>query len=414
MNKGQIDLKCSNFLANVFSSFNTLHNSDLFTDVTLVSDDNKTIQAHKLILSAGSEYFRDILSDKSHPHPMLCLDGISSEYLACIIKYLYVGEVSVPQSNLQKFLMIANKLKCFGLNEEGPEKEKGQGQNFDNDISHIVENGPQTTPIATLLDTNNIVDLCGNISQELVDVKAEAEITNEPSTDFENEHEIFNIAANENGIEDTPIEDQSFLNDNDDIDVSYDSDHELVDVVEAEAETTNKTSFDLNKVRTRVIKKGYKVKNFPVCRLNGKPISKDQLYKLLSVHYHFKLDGFYQCNHCKNSTKSLGHMIEHTQKHIQNLEFDCDICGKIFQGTNLLRHHKRRWHTKNLHLRNEKAKCSNCEKQFSKDYLAYKHIQTCTKSQKPTKMTYVKNIEMGNAKHDMEVDRYASIYVHSM
>ena len=104
MDGGRINLKCSDLLANVFSSFNTLQGSDLFTDVTLVSDDNKKIQAHKLILSAGSEFFRDILSDKSHPHPMLCLEGVSSENLEWILKYLYFGEVSVPHSSLQKFL----------------------------------------------------------------------------------------------------------------------------------------------------------------------------------------------------------------------------------------------------------------------------------------------------------------------
>ena len=201
MNKGQIDLKCSDFLANVFSSFNKLHNSDLFTDVTLVTDDNKTIQAHKLILSAGSKYFRDILSDKSHPHPMLCLDGVSSEYLVCIIKYLYVGEVSVPQSSLQKFLQIANKLKCYGLNEDEPEMEKGDGQHFDTEISRIVKNVPEPTPF---LDKTDIVYLCGDRDQGLVDVKAEAEISNGPSNDFE--YEISHFVENENVKEDTLIE----------------------------------------------------------------------------------------------------------------------------------------------------------------------------------------------------------------
>ena len=164
MEGGHINLKCSDFLANVFSSFNNLHNSDLFTDVTLVSDDNKKIQAHKLVLSAGSEYFRDILSDKSHPHPMLCLEGVSSEDLAYIIKYLYVGEVSVAQSSFQKFLKIGKKLKCFGLIEDGPqvsEMEKRAGENFGNDISYITENEnvPKVSPIEdpTFLKTNCIV-----------------------------------------------------------------------------------------------------------------------------------------------------------------------------------------------------------------------------------------------------------------
>ena len=118
MDVGEIKLQYSEFQKNVFNSFSQLKSSDSFTDVTLVSEDNKHIQAHKIILSVGSDYFRNILSNKSHPHPMLCLDGVSSEDLAWIIQYLYVGEVSVPQSSLQKFLKVANKLKCHGLNEE--------------------------------------------------------------------------------------------------------------------------------------------------------------------------------------------------------------------------------------------------------------------------------------------------------
>ena len=87
-------------MANVLNSFKTLHGSELFTDVTLVSDDNRQIHAHKLILSAGSVYFRDILSDESNEQPMLPLNGVSYENLDWIIEYLYVGEVSVPQSSL--------------------------------------------------------------------------------------------------------------------------------------------------------------------------------------------------------------------------------------------------------------------------------------------------------------------------
>ena len=183
MEGGYINLKSSDFLANIFSSFNDLHNSELFTDVTLVSDDNKKIQAHKLVLSAGSEYFRDILSDKSHPHPMLCLEGVSSVDLAYIIKYLYVGEVSVAQSSFQKFLKIGKKFKCFGLSEDGPQMEKSAGDNFGNDISYIIENEnvPKVSPIEdpTFFNTNCIVNICDDGDKGL-----EKEITNEPLTDL--------------------------------------------------------------------------------------------------------------------------------------------------------------------------------------------------------------------------------------
>ena len=52
-------------------------------------------------------------------------------------------------------------------------------------------------------------------------------------------------------------------------------------------------------------------------------------------------------------------MIEHTQRHIPNLEFDCDICGKIFQGTNQLRVHKWRWHTENQHYKHKQTRFSD-------------------------------------------------------
>ena len=63
----EINLKCT-FLTKGFNSFNELKASDIFTDVTLVTDDSRQIKAHKIILSAGSEFFRNLLSDKSHPH----------------------------------------------------------------------------------------------------------------------------------------------------------------------------------------------------------------------------------------------------------------------------------------------------------------------------------------------------------
>ena len=125
MIEGQINLTSSDFYTHAFSSFNQLQGNNLYTDVTLVSDDNVQFQAHRLIVSAGSEYFRNILSDKAHPHPMLCLDGVTSEDLERVIKYFYVGEVSVPQSSFQRFLKVSHKLKCYGLKVKEPKEYQG-------------------------------------------------------------------------------------------------------------------------------------------------------------------------------------------------------------------------------------------------------------------------------------------------
>ena len=41
-------------------SFSELRKSHSYTDVTLVSDDGIKIEAHKVVLSAGSKFFNDI------------------------------------------------------------------------------------------------------------------------------------------------------------------------------------------------------------------------------------------------------------------------------------------------------------------------------------------------------------------
>ena len=164
MTKVHINLKCSEWLENVHNSYNNLLESDQFTDVTLVTDDKRLIQAHKLILSAGSEYFRDILSENSHSHPMLCLDGVSFEHLHWIIKYLYVGEVSVPQSRLQKFLQIANKYMCFGLDEVKPQ---GSQREENEDRAHESVHVKADPEITDEISTDDINDLmAGDLPNE--------------------------------------------------------------------------------------------------------------------------------------------------------------------------------------------------------------------------------------------------------
>ena len=51
MNK-KFCLKWNEFQSNVASAFSLLRNKTTFQDVTLVSDDHKLIQAHKVVLSA--------------------------------------------------------------------------------------------------------------------------------------------------------------------------------------------------------------------------------------------------------------------------------------------------------------------------------------------------------------------------
>ena len=111
----KFSLKWNDFQTTVSSSFGILREEKDFFDVTLVSDDETQISAHKLVLSACSDFFKSILKRNSHSHPLLYLSGVDSKSLGFVLDYIYHGEVQVYQQELDLFLNIAQKLKIEGL-----------------------------------------------------------------------------------------------------------------------------------------------------------------------------------------------------------------------------------------------------------------------------------------------------------
>ena len=113
----KFNLKWNDFNANVSKSFGRLRNEEYLHDVTLVGDDYTQISAHKLVLSACSEYFQQAFkrSEKIQSHTLLCLEGLSKQDLDNVLDYMYNGEVSIYQEDLDRFLAVAQRLKLEGL-----------------------------------------------------------------------------------------------------------------------------------------------------------------------------------------------------------------------------------------------------------------------------------------------------------
>ena len=91
----------------------------------LIGDDHHQVSAHKLILSACSEYFKNIFKYNSMPnvHPLLCLDGVSADDLNNVMEYIYNGEVKLYQTNLKRFLDVAQRLKLEGMTDMENEED---------------------------------------------------------------------------------------------------------------------------------------------------------------------------------------------------------------------------------------------------------------------------------------------------
>ena len=110
-------LKWNDFDLNLKSSFRDLRDSKDLFDMTLVCGEFHQVQAHKVILSASSPFFRDVLASNPHVNPLIYLRGISQTDLQYILDFIYHGEVSVSQSNLNNFLSVAEDLKIKGLTQ---------------------------------------------------------------------------------------------------------------------------------------------------------------------------------------------------------------------------------------------------------------------------------------------------------
>ena len=77
------------FEENIRNYFRNLREDQRLFDVTLATDDGQHIQAHKIILSAGSYFFSDIFQNINHTNMLVYLKGISSEKLEEVLDFIY-------------------------------------------------------------------------------------------------------------------------------------------------------------------------------------------------------------------------------------------------------------------------------------------------------------------------------------
>ena len=121
-------LKWNDFDSNVSKSFGKLRNEEYLHDVTLVGDDHTQMSAQKLVLSACSEYFKEVFKRNKHSNTLMCLDGLSRKDLENVLDYIYNGEVHIYQEELNRFLSVAQRLKLEGLLEsEGNDGNEYEG-----------------------------------------------------------------------------------------------------------------------------------------------------------------------------------------------------------------------------------------------------------------------------------------------
>eukprot|EP00092_Neocalanus_flemingeri_P018986 GFUD01020571.1.p1 GENE.GFUD01020571.1~~GFUD01020571.1.p1 ORF type:complete len:312 (-),score=57.37 GFUD01020571.1:288-1223(-) len=128
------------FENNISTAFRELRDDKDFFDVTLACDDNQ-LQAHKVILSACSPFFRSILKKNPHQHPLLYLKGVKYEDVLSVLNFMYHGEVNVAQDDLNTFLSVAEDLQVKGLTQTS-QKQQQASQNIPATKRSLPEQSP--------------------------------------------------------------------------------------------------------------------------------------------------------------------------------------------------------------------------------------------------------------------------------
>ena len=111
----KVTLSGGEFQNDTVNAFKEMIEDENFTNVTLVTEGNKSIKAHKVILSAFSPFFKEIILKNNHPHPLVYLYGIKHEYVREIVNFVYLGQAKINLENVNDFINVANHLKIKGL-----------------------------------------------------------------------------------------------------------------------------------------------------------------------------------------------------------------------------------------------------------------------------------------------------------
>ena len=168
-------LRWNDFESNISSAFREIRNERDFFDVTLACDDDQTISAHKVIISACSPLFRSMLKRSKHEHPLVYMRGVRYSDLISVLDFMYHGEVSVAQEELNSFLSVAEELKVKGLTQKNESHGERKRNTQESDPKRYKEQAKTSIPIPKTSNSQQ-----QHLQQQEDDIQEIAHVKTEP------------------------------------------------------------------------------------------------------------------------------------------------------------------------------------------------------------------------------------------
>eukprot|EP00090_Calanus_glacialis_P027790 TRINITY_DN44118_c0_g1_i1.p1 TRINITY_DN44118_c0_g1~~TRINITY_DN44118_c0_g1_i1.p1 ORF type:complete len:325 (+),score=86.21 TRINITY_DN44118_c0_g1_i1:53-1027(+) len=300
-------LRWNDFESNLSEGLRNFRTENNFCDVTLACEDNQ-LQAHKVILSASSNFFKKVLTTNIHQHPLLYLKGVKMSDLEAIISYIYHGETNVALGELDTFLEVATELQIKGLTPP-PGSPRKQNTREPPRKTYDFENTHQQQQQDNVIQSKHRPALKRPIldsKESIVKVKKEYEV-----------QVIEDVPP-----EETPFPEEDYSQQND----SYSS-------------LSGEIPYDYNQEGANYIQE------------DQRPFSSNQMdftaaseVKRLTDQYLQKIEVngcvVWTCTRCGKQGKMKHHVREHIESnHIDCLTFSCPYCSKEMKNRVALRSH---------------------------------------------------------------------------
>jgi len=335
MSENQLNLKWRSYEGNVSASLKDLRASYDFFDVTL-SCENDQIQCHKLLLSACSPLFLQILQQNPHPHPLLYLKGVSFKHLLSVLDFMYDGEVNIDQEDLMPFMATAEELKVKGLTQSfygTDSQEVGSPVNLKRNIK---EKEMQQSLSKSENDHSQM-----NLDKEFVfsPVKA-ASMSQSPLLPIPSSVPVKPLIADQESL----FPASNFLSQNPFAVPNLENIMSLVKHPDSNHHYFPPSFSYLL---------GDKENNLKV---DKEPGSGDPLESVQEIKQQFsdkcksmiqkKRDGLYYCLMCEFSNLSKKNVRRHVEVHVPSMRHFCNLCNRSYKNRHSLRSHNSKVHKK--------------------------------------------------------------------
>ena len=156
----KLSIENTEFTQNISRTLQDLRSNQEFSDVTLACEDDQ-MEAHRVVLASGSKFFQRIFTHhRSSSNTLVFMRGVKKAQMVSILDFLYCGEASVLEDDLNDFLSIANDLGLEGISSKDKTIESFVSEKQLSDLEKravtIVEDGEINDKESTVFEQSRL------------------------------------------------------------------------------------------------------------------------------------------------------------------------------------------------------------------------------------------------------------------